>query len=53
MKSPSAFGGFNGVLNTAMMVVVCLYSAFGFFGYMTYGSQVKGSITLNLLNGDV
>lgn len=48
MRTPKAFGGFNGVLNTAMMIVVCLYAAFGFFGYLTYGSNVEGSITLNL-----
>ncbi|KAK8379494.1 hypothetical protein O3P69_019424 [Scylla paramamosain] len=48
MRTPQAFGGFNGVLNTAMMVVVCLYAGFGFFGYLTYGSAVQGSITLNL-----
>lgn len=52
MRTPAAFGGFNGVLNTAMMIVVCLYAGFGFFGYMTYGSEVEGSITLNLPPND-
>uniref|UniRef100_A0A023FGF1 Amino acid transporter transmembrane domain-containing protein n=1 Tax=Amblyomma cajennense TaxID=34607 RepID=A0A023FGF1_AMBCJ len=30
-----------------MVIVVCLYTAIGFFGYLKYGSHVLGSITLN------
>lgn len=52
MRTPASFGGLTGVLNTAMSIVVCLYAAVGFFGYLTYGSAVKGSITLNLPNED-
>lgn len=48
MKNPEAFGGWNGVLNTGMVIVACLYTSVGFFGYLKYGDDVKGSITLNL-----
>lgn len=48
MREPEAFGGLNGVLNTAMVIVGSLYTAMGFYGFLKYGSDVKGSITLNL-----
>ncbi|XP_063591704.1 proton-coupled amino acid transporter-like protein pathetic [Penaeus indicus] len=48
MRTPKSFRGFTGVLNTAMMCVIILYAAMGFFGYLQYGSKVEGSITLNL-----
>lgn len=48
MKTPEDFGGLTGVLNTGMVIVACLYTAVGFFGYLKYGEDVKGSITLNL-----
>ncbi|XP_067621826.1 proton-coupled amino acid transporter-like protein CG1139 isoform X4 [Eurosta solidaginis] len=48
MKRPEDFGGTTGVLNTGMTVVACLYTTVGFFGYLKYGENVKGSITLNL-----
>lgn len=48
MKHPKDLGGWNGVLNTAMVIVSCLYIAVGFFGYLKYGDDVLGSITLNL-----
>ncbi|XP_022236522.1 proton-coupled amino acid transporter 4-like, partial [Limulus polyphemus] len=48
MKTPEDFGGCNGVLNTGMVIVACLYVAMGFFGYLKYGEEVAGSITLNL-----
>ncbi|KAL1443053.1 hypothetical protein MTO96_000940 [Rhipicephalus appendiculatus] len=47
MKTPQDFGGVSGVLNTGMVIVVCLYTAIGFFGYLKYGDKVAGSITLN------
>jgi amino acid permease len=31
-----------------MVIVTCLYIAVGFFGYLKYGEDVLGSITLNL-----
>lgn len=48
MKTPENFRGPVGVLSTAMAIIVCLFSAMGFFGYLQYGSSVQGSITLNL-----
>ncbi|XP_049308795.1 proton-coupled amino acid transporter-like protein CG1139 [Bactrocera dorsalis] len=51
MKNPQRFLGCPGVLNTAMIVVVSLYAVIGFLGYARYGSDVLGSITLNLKEG--
>ena len=48
MRDPGNFGGAIGVLNTGMTVVVAIYTAIGFYGYLQYGEAVKGSITLNL-----
>ena len=48
MKTPDVMKGWNGVLNTSMVMVSCLYIAVGFFGYLKYGENVAGSITLNL-----
>lgn len=48
MKNPSHFLGCPGVLNTAMFIVISLYSIIGFFGYVRYGNTTMGSITLNL-----
>lgn len=53
MNHPSAFGGWNGVLNTAMVVVACLYIGMGFFGFLKYGNQVKGNIAFNLPEGAI
>lgn len=48
MQTPQNFIGCPGVLNTGMTVVVILYTAVGFFGYLKYGDKTQGSITLNL-----
>ncbi|ODM93718.1 Proton-coupled amino acid transporter 4 [Orchesella cincta] len=53
MKTPHDFGGWNGVLNTSMLIVLCLYIAVGLFGYLKYGDGVAGSITLNLDQGEL
>ena len=53
MSSPSSMGGWNGVLNTSMGLVSCLYVAVGFFGYLKFGEGVSGSITLNLPVGEL
>lgn len=37
-----------GVLNIAMGVIITMYTALGFFGYIRFGSKIAGSITLNL-----
>ncbi|KAG0716570.1 Proton-coupled amino acid transporter 4 [Chionoecetes opilio] len=52
MTNPRDFRGFNGVLNTGMVLVTCGYIAVGFFGYLKYGDAVHGSITLNLPPSD-
>ncbi|XP_075229301.1 proton-coupled amino acid transporter-like protein acs isoform X2 [Lycorma delicatula] len=52
MKTPKSFGGYFGVLNRGMVVIVLLYIFVGFFGYVTFGSTAKGSITLNLPRDD-
>ena len=48
MKNPSHFIGCPSVLNMGMGVVITLYTLVGFFGYLKYGSETEGSITLNL-----
>ncbi|XP_044576947.1 proton-coupled amino acid transporter-like protein pathetic isoform X1 [Cotesia glomerata] len=48
MKTPTHFIGCPGVLNIGMFFVVSLYSTVGFFGYLRFGDETKGSITLNL-----
>ena len=48
MRAPKDFRGWTGVLNTSMVIVTVLYFAVGFYGYLKYGSDTKGSITLNL-----
>ncbi|XP_049960706.1 proton-coupled amino acid transporter-like protein CG1139 [Schistocerca serialis cubense] len=48
MKSPRSFVGPLGVLNRAMVIIIFLFIVIGLFGYMKYGNEVEGSITLNL-----
>ncbi|GAB1868901.1 Proton-coupled amino acid transporter 1 [Camponotus japonicus] len=48
MKTPQNFGGYCGVLNIGMTVIVILYIIIGFFGYVKYGSEAEGSVTFNL-----
>jgi len=48
MEEPKKLKGLTGVINTAMMIVLCLNTGIGFFGYLKYGDIIKGSITLNL-----
>ncbi|XP_075972582.1 proton-coupled amino acid transporter-like protein pathetic [Anticarsia gemmatalis] len=48
MAKPQQFLGCPGVLNVAMTIVISLYGIVGFFGYMKYGDDVRGSVTLNL-----
>ncbi|EZA48332.1 hypothetical protein DMN91_008531 [Ooceraea biroi] len=53
MKTPRSFMRPCGVLNIAMGVIVTMYAALGFFGYICYGSKIAGSITLNLPTEDL
>ncbi|EEB20388.1 proton-coupled amino acid transporter, putative [Pediculus humanus corporis] len=49
MKNPERFvGGKCSVIDTAMTIVVLFYGVIGFFGYLEYGEETRGSITLNL-----
>ncbi|KAG6458122.1 hypothetical protein O3G_MSEX010685 [Manduca sexta] len=48
MAKPQQFLGCPGVLNIAMTIVISLYGIVGFFGYIKYGDDVRGSVTLNL-----
>ncbi|CAG4983936.1 unnamed protein product [Parnassius apollo] len=51
MKTPKAFVGKFGVLNRAMISIIILYVGMGLFGYLQYGNEAAGSITLNLPSG--
>lgn len=48
MKKPEKFGSAFGVLNVGMTIVGAVLVAMGFIGYLKYGENVMGSITLNL-----
>ncbi|XP_075213602.1 proton-coupled amino acid transporter-like protein acs [Lycorma delicatula] len=48
MKDPLQFTSLCGVLNVAMIPTVVLYALVGLFGYMKYGDDVAGTITLSL-----
>ncbi|XP_040568397.1 proton-coupled amino acid transporter 1 isoform X1 [Lepeophtheirus salmonis] len=52
MRTPQELRGWNGVLNTSMTIVSCLYIAVGFFGYLRYGNHLDGSITLKFPEGE-
>ncbi|RCN46361.1 hypothetical protein ANCCAN_07655 [Ancylostoma caninum] len=51
MKHPIEMRGWTGVLSTGISLVTIVYAACGFFGYITYGKNVKESITLNMDDG--
>ena len=53
MKHPRDMLRYNGVLNTSMSLITNLYIGFGFFGYLKYGEEIKGCISLNLPPSDV
>lgn len=53
MKTPASFGGYTGVLNQGMFVITILYTGMGFFGYIKYGADAKGSVTLNLPHEEI
>nr|CAD7416888.1 unnamed protein product [Timema poppensis] len=48
MKTPRHFLGLCGVLNQGMSGVTLIYIMLGFLGYLKYGDETLGSITLNL-----
>nr|XP_026491466.1 proton-coupled amino acid transporter-like protein CG1139 [Vanessa tameamea] len=53
MANPGHFLGCPGVLNITMCLVGSLYAVVGLFGYMKYGNDVLGSVTLNLPENEV
>jgi proton-coupled amino acid transporter len=50
MKDPESYDGITGILNIGIIIVTILYFLIGFFGYMRFGDDALGSITLNLPN---
>ena len=48
MRDRQAFLGKAGVLNLGLTITICLYAAMGFYGYLKFGDQSSGSVTLNL-----
>lgn len=53
MKNPELFDKPLGVLNIGISIVTVLFISFGFFGYLKWGENVAGSLTLNLPELDV
>jgi proton-coupled amino acid transporter len=53
MKKPEQFTKPFGVLNIGMLIVTSLLLVMGFLGYLKYGDEVQGSLTLNLPEGEV
>ncbi|KAK9871484.1 hypothetical protein WA026_012857 [Henosepilachna vigintioctopunctata] len=53
MKTPQNFVGLCGVLNQGMSGVTLVYILLGFFGYLKYGPNVQGSVTLDLPAGEI
>jgi len=53
MKYPERYVTKAGVINTAMSFVICLYAAMGFYGFLKFGEDTQGSITLNLQDAPI
>jgi len=53
MKKPELFTSTCGVLNCGAFIVGALYAIFGFLGYLKYGEDAQGSVTLNLPHGEL
>ena len=53
MKYPHDMLGIGGVLSKSMAVVTVLFSTFGGFGFLKYGSGIKDTITLSLPIGEL
>ncbi|MFH4976568.1 hypothetical protein AB6A40_003277 [Gnathostoma spinigerum] len=48
MNQPQFFIQWNGVLNSANLVVLAVYAMVGFYGYLAVGDDVADTVTLNL-----
>ncbi|PZC83426.1 hypothetical protein B5X24_HaOG207809 [Helicoverpa armigera] len=53
MRKPQDFLGCPGVLNAAFTVIAVMYAFVGFVGYLRFGDEVRGSLTLNLPQEEV
>ncbi|EDS28921.1 proton-coupled amino acid transporter 1 [Culex quinquefasciatus] len=53
MKNPHEFRKTFGVLNIGMVFIILLFTAFGFIGYLQWGEDVAGSMTLNLPENEI
>nr|XP_021199193.2 proton-coupled amino acid transporter-like protein CG1139 [Helicoverpa armigera]XP_049694527.1 proton-coupled amino acid transporter-like protein CG1139 [Helicoverpa armigera] len=53
MSNPESFQKPLGVLNVGMVVVGSIFITVGFLGYLKWGDEVLGSLTLNLQPGEV
>jgi len=53
MKKKEQFTKPLGVLNVGMTIVTSLILVMGFLGYLKYGDEVAGSLTLNLPQEDM
>lgn len=50
MQTPESYMPTFGVLNTGMIVVICIYTALGFFGFLHFGEDTPASITYGIPN---
>ncbi|KAF7256345.1 hypothetical protein EG68_06120 [Paragonimus skrjabini miyazakii] len=48
MENPDSYIHPCGVLSVGMIIIITLNVAFGFFGFMRFGEDAKGTITLNI-----
>lgn len=53
MRNPESFTTPFGVLNVTTAIITVLFIFTGFIGYLRWGENVEGSITLNLDSNDV
>lgn len=51
MRRPEQFQKTFGVLNVGMVVVGGIFITVGFLGYLKWGDDVAGSLTLNMTPG--
>ncbi|XP_063703102.1 proton-coupled amino acid transporter-like protein CG1139 [Culicoides brevitarsis] len=53
MKKQENFDRLWGVLNIGMVCVISMYTGIGFLGYLKYGDDTAGSLTLNLPKNEI